>query len=190
MMRRTCEANLSFPACGGGVARAKRVRRRGERWHIPLPARRCAAIHLPRKQGRMVTHILPLMLLAFLAACSRKEPHGWLGYAEGDNALISAPQPGWLAHLAVERGDQVKPGQLLFTLDEPQQAAARDQAAAAIPQIKAQIAQANANLDLTRKNLERQQGLARAHAGVPSTLDQAQASYRQAVDSLSQLQAQ
>jgi len=134
--------------------------------------------------------LLLASLLIFLTGCSRNEGHGWLGYAEGDNAFISAPQAGWLAHLNVERGDHVKPRTLLFTLDDTREAAARDQAAAAIPQIKAQILQAKANLDLTSKTLERQQGLARARAGVPTALDQAQTNYRQAVAALSQFQAQ
>ena len=125
-----------------------------------------------------------------LAACGNNEPQGWLGYAEGDNAFISAPQPGWVAHLAVERGTQVKRGQLLFTLDDTREQAAREQAAAVIPQMKAQIAQAEANLVLMQKNLVRQQGLARQNAGVPTALDAAQASYRQAKDSLAQMQAQ
>ncbi len=130
------------------------------------------------------------LLAIVLSACGRNEQHPWLGYAEGDSALISAPQPGWVARLSVERGDAVRRGQLLFTLDATREAAARDQAAAAIPQIKAQLAQAQANFDYARKTLSRQQGLARAHAGVPAALDQAQASYRQAEASLSQLQAQ
>jgi HlyD family secretion protein len=125
-----------------------------------------------------------------LAACTQQKEHGWLGYAEGDNAFIAAPQAGWLAHLSVERGDPVKPGQLLFTLDDTREAAARDQAAAAIPQIKAQLVQAKANLDYSHVTLARQEGLAHAHAGVPTALDQAKASYRQAVASMAQLQAQ
>ncbi|MBV9571948.1 MAG: HlyD family efflux transporter periplasmic adaptor subunit [Alphaproteobacteria bacterium] len=128
--------------------------------------------------------------LLLLAACGRNEDHGWLGYAEGDNAFISAPQAGWLARQHVERGDQIKPGELLFTLDDTREAAARDQAAAAIPQIRAQLAQAKANFDLARITLARQEGLARAHAGVPSALDQARASFRQAAASMSQLEAQ
>lgn len=131
-----------------------------------------------------------IVTLLLLAACTRSEPHGWLGYAEGDNAFISAPQAGWLARLNVERGDNVNPGWRLFTLDDTREAAARDQAAAAIPQVKAQLAQAKANLDYARITLARQEGLAREHAGVPTALDQAKASYRQAAASLWQLQAQ
>jgi HlyD family secretion protein len=128
--------------------------------------------------------------LLLLAACGKEPPHGWLGYAEGDNAFISPPQAGWIAHLNVERGDTVKPGQVLFTLDDTREAAARDQAAAAIPQIQAQLKQAQANLEYTRVTLARQQGLARARAGVPTALDQAETSYKQAAASVSQLQAQ
>jgi HlyD family secretion protein len=143
-----------------------------------------------RGGGSQWSKTIGAALLLALCSCGQSEPHGWLGYAEGDNAFISAPQPGWLAHLAVERGDLVKRGQLLFTLDDTREQAARDQAAAVLPQMKAQIAQAQANLDFMRKSLARQQGLARANAGVPSALDQAQANYRQAVASLEQLQAQ
>lgn len=134
--------------------------------------------------------VVALAAFILLAACSEHKDHGWLGYAEGDNAFISAPQPGWVAHLKVERGDSIAPGQLLFTLDDTREAAAREQAAAAIPQIKAQLAQAKANLDYADTTLARQQGLARAHAGVPSALDQAQSSYKQAAASMAQLQAQ
>jgi HlyD family secretion protein len=125
-----------------------------------------------------------------LTACSNQQPRGWLGYAEGDNTFISAPQPGWVAHLSVERGTQVHHGQLLFTLDDTREQAARDQAAAAIPQMKAEIAQSEANLVLMKQNLVRQQGLERKHAGVPSALDQAQSNYRQAQAALQQLYAQ
>jgi HlyD family secretion protein len=125
-----------------------------------------------------------------LAACGQSEDHGWLGYTEGDNTLISAPQPGWVAHLRVQRGDVVKPGQLLFTLDDTREAAARNQTAAAIPQVRAQVKQAQANLEYARTTLARQEGLARAKAGVPSALDQARASYKQALASVAQLQAQ
>jgi HlyD family secretion protein len=144
---------------------------------------------LPRKRGRKRPYAAFAIVL-LLAACSAEKPHGWLGYAEGDDAFISPPQAGWLAHLNVARGDMVKPGQRLFTLDDTREAAARDQAAAAIPQIQAQLKQARANLELARITLARQQGLARAHAGVPTALDQAESSYKQAAASVAQFEAQ
>jgi len=143
----------------------------------------------PSLKGR-VGFLLCTGALLLLSACGPSGPQPWLGYAEGDNAFISAPQPGWIAKLAVERGDQVKPGKLLFTLDETKELAARNQAAAAIPQMKAQIAQAEANLEYSRKTLVRQQGLARQGAGVPTALDQARSNFEQAQASLEQMRAQ
>ena len=139
---------------------------------------------------RVATKLLCGVAALLLAGCGNNVPQPWLGYAEGDDAFISAPQAGWVAHLAVERGTQVKRGQLLFTLDDTREAAARDQAAAAIPQMKAAIEQQAANLEYQRKTLERQQGLARQGAGVPTALDQAVSNYQQAQASLAQLQAQ
>jgi HlyD family secretion protein len=131
-----------------------------------------------------------LILALLLAACGEKEDHGWLGYAEGDAVFISAPQAGWVARMDVERGTLVHKGQVLFVLDDTQQQASRDQAAAVLPQIKAQIAQAEATLDLNRKTLDRQIGLAKAHAGVPTALDQSRAAYETSQGVVAQLQAQ
>ncbi|HEY2068322.1 MAG TPA: HlyD family efflux transporter periplasmic adaptor subunit [Rhizomicrobium sp.] len=133
---------------------------------------------------------MALLLCLLLCACGQKTDHGWLGYAEGDSVFISAPQPGWVAKMNIERGTDIHPGQVLFTLDDTQQQASRDQAAAVLPQIVAQIAQAQANLDLARKNLDRQKGLARANAGVPSALDQTVATFQLSQAALAQLQAQ
>ncbi len=45
-----------------------------------------------------------LILPVALAACEEKHDQGWLGYGEGDSAMISAPQAGWVTELKVERG--------------------------------------------------------------------------------------
>ena len=79
---------------------------------------------------------LILSLLLFLPACGQKPNDAWLGYGEGDNAFISAPQPGWVTDLKVERGQTVHLGDMLFTLDSTQQLASRDQAQAALVQAK------------------------------------------------------
>ncbi len=131
-----------------------------------------------------------LLLPLVLCACGKTDDTGWLGYGEGDNAFISAPQPGWVTNVRVQRGQPVHLGDALFALDDTHELAARDQALATIAQAKAQIAQEQANLALTQKTLSRQQGLARAGAGVPTTLDQAQSSYRQSAARITQLQGQ
>lgn len=131
-----------------------------------------------------------LLLPLLLTGCGNDEKHAWLGYAEGDNVFIAAPQAGWIATLKVERGDVVKPGDLLFTLDDTRELAARDQALAMLAQMENLIVQQKANLEYAAKELARQQGLARARAGVPATLDLAQSNYKQAQALYAQTQSQ
>ncbi len=66
-----------------------------------------------------------MLCLFLLAGCGENENHGWLGYVEGEDAFIAAPQAGWVAKLAVERGEEVKRGDLLFSLDDTQTGHAR-----------------------------------------------------------------
>lgn len=131
-----------------------------------------------------------LLALLLLTACGRSDDHYWLGYAEGDNTFISAPQPGWVTGMTVERGSEVKPGQALFALDDTHEKAARDQAIATVAQDNAAIAQEQANLSYTGKELARQSGLARVNAGVPATLDQTLSSHQQSQAHIAQLQGQ
>lgn len=131
-----------------------------------------------------------IVLLLTAAGCAQKKETPWLGYGEGDYALIGAPQSGWMTSLAVERGQTVRRGDLLFTLDTPEQQAGRDQAEASLAQAKASLAQQQANLAYTTRALERQNGLARDSAGVPDTRDQAENNARQSRAQIAQLQAQ
>jgi HlyD family secretion protein len=89
---------------------------------------------------------LPILLLATaaLTACDSQEENVWLGYAEGEEAFIAAPQPGWLTTIDVARGANVSPGDVLFTLDATREIAARDNARAAISAANALIVQAEA----------------------------------------------
>ncbi len=133
---------------------------------------------------------LLLLSLLLLGGCGQSDEQRWLGYAEGDNVFVSAPQAGWVSNMTVNRGDWVEHGKLLFTLDNTHETATRDQALASIAQAEAELAQEQANLQLTAKELTRQAGLARAHAGVPSTYDQALASHQQSEAHIAQLQGQ
>lgn len=133
---------------------------------------------------------LCFLLLLGLAACGQSQNHAWLGYAEGDNVFIAAPQAGWIADMPVERGSAVKPGDLLFRLDDTRERAARDQAQATLSQMQHLMAQQEASLEYAQKELMRQQGLARAHAGVAANLDLAQSNFKQAQALLAQTKAQ
>jgi HlyD family secretion protein len=131
-----------------------------------------------------------LLALLALAGCSNDTDEGWLGYAEGDNAFIAAPQAGWLSSLRVERGSTVHRGDLLFTLDNTAQVAGRDSAVANLQAAKAALVQEEANLNYAQKQLNRQLGLARANAGTPTQLDLARATAQQSQARIGQLKAQ
>ncbi len=131
-----------------------------------------------------------IILCLLLAACGDKQDDAWLGYAEGDNAFIAAPQAGWLARVTVRRGDAVKTGDLLFTLDDTAQAATRDSAIASIALAEGARAQAAANLALTKTELARQARLLAAKAGTAQGYDIAKANFATATAQVTQYDAQ
>jgi HlyD family secretion protein len=108
-------------------------------------------------------------------------PIMWQGYAEADFVKIGPTQQGLLTAVAVTRGDWVEAGAALFTQDDADDRAARDQAAQLLAQGREQlanlrnggkpteIAQAEANLADTRAIFARAiADLARAEAQFPS----------------------
>jgi HlyD family secretion protein len=129
-----------------------------------------------------------------LAACDRADNGHWLGYIEGETALIAPPQAGWLTSIEVVRGAHVKVGQPLFTLDAVREIAARDnarqaisgaeeqarQADAQIAQAKAQQADVESDLDRAQKELARQQMLVQSGASPRRDLESAQAAFESA----------
>jgi HlyD family secretion protein len=141
---------------------------------------------------------------ALLAGCNAREDTGWLGYIEGEAALIAPPQPGWITSVAVTRGAQVHEGDALFTLDAAREIAGRQgaeatiaQARAATAQAQAQIAQtdaqraeADATVTRTQRELQRQQELVRIGASPRRDLEVAQAAYQSAVAARRSVDAQ
>jgi HlyD family secretion protein len=81
-----------------------------------------------------------IALLALLAACDRPSSTGLLGYVEADYVYAAPVSGGRIAEFAVKRGDEVKQGDTLFTLDPTDEAAKRDSAAAALEEAKARLA--------------------------------------------------
>jgi HlyD family secretion protein len=130
---------------------------------------------------------LGLILALVLAGCGQSDNDHWLGYAEGDYAYISAPQAGWVVSIAVQRGDFVSKGQVLFTLDDTSQVAARDTATAEIAQAEGQLVQAKATLDLAQKELVRQTGLLTSHATSQQNYDQAKSTEETAAAQVAQI---
>jgi HlyD family secretion protein len=108
-------------------------------------------------------------------------PVEWQGYADADFVKVGPTQSGLLTAVAVARGDAVAKGALLFTQDETDDRAARDQAAAQLDQAQKQlanlqqggkpteIAQAEANLaDASATLVRTASDLARGEAQLPT----------------------
>ncbi len=131
-----------------------------------------------------------LAMLAMLVGCEQKSNDARLGYGEGDDAFIAAPQPGWVTQMKVQRGQTVRRGDLLFVLDDTQQQAGRDQAAAQLAASKASLEQEKSNLAYARTELDRQNALAKSGAGTPTAHDQAVTNFQQSSAHVSQLEAQ
>lgn len=131
-----------------------------------------------------------LVALLLVAGCARKQDNAWLGYGEGDYAFVSAPQAGWMTNLAIERGQTVRDGELLFTLDTAEQQASRDQAEATLQQARASLTQEQANFNYMQTELARQNRLMEAHAGTQEAFDQAENNAKQSSARIAQLQSQ
>ena len=134
-----------------------------------------------QRAGRpTVRHAMGFLLAAATAGCNDPPQEHLQGYAEGEYVRVASPFAGQLAKLAVKRGDQVKAGEPLFTLEQENEAAQRREAAdrlaraqaqlenlrkakrpTEIDAVRAELAQAEANLKLAEANLKRQEDLYR-----------------------------
>lgn len=143
---------------------------------------------------RWISLLILLFATATLAACDSVEEEFWLGYAEGEEAFIAAPQPGWLTSMDVTRGQDIAVGDVLFTLDATRELAARDNARAAIAAANAMItqagaqaaqavasrAQAQADTVRSEREFERQEGLVEIGATPRREVEQAEATMQSA----------
>lgn len=150
--------------------------------------------------------LIPLVIVALAATAfvfrdrflPQPQGHlGYLGYVEGETALIAAPQAGRLVAVDAEKGADVKPGDRLFALDPAQAQAEVARAEAAvltakavhdnlltgkreeeIAVIRAQIGQAEAGLALAQKEMQRATMLASTGTAARARLDQAEEQQR------------
>lgn len=92
-----------------------------------------------------------VVVLAGLAAGCGEPPRATLqGYVEGEFVRMAAPYAGALETLAVQRGQQVAVGDVLFTLESENEAAARREAGERLANARAQLA----NLEKARRPSE------------------------------------
>src|SRR6266550_5202944 len=140
---------------------------------------------------RIPFQLLAILALGLLSSCDSPKDDYWLGYIEGELALIAPPQPGWITSIDVARGAKIKPGDALFTLDAVRELAAREnanaaiaaakeqasQAASQIAQAQAEQAQVETDIAKNEKELVRQQELVRIGASARRDLETVQAAY-------------
>jgi HlyD family secretion protein len=120
----------------------------------------------------------------------------WQGYAEADYVKVGPVLQGRLTSVRVNRGDEIAAGALLFTQDDVDDLAARDQAARQLAQAKEQLgnllaggkpteilhaqgdlADARATLTRAEADFQRSQKLLSTGYATPQNVDQLRADY-------------
>ncbi|WP_407169654.1 HlyD family secretion protein [Bradyrhizobium sp. ORS 111] len=103
-------------------------------------------------------------LTAVLAGCKDTRDPGFQGWVEADMIFVSPDESGRVIKLNVREGDEVKPGDLLYSVDDDLQ--------------KADLNQSNATLANAQQSYDRAASLRNTGAGTQATLDSAVSSLR------------
>lgn len=142
----------------------------------------------------MRTSIAVLLLLG-LAGCGEREDEPLTGYMEAELILVGAERGGRIESLAVDEGENVKAGQLLFTIDDTLSQTEIDQAVSRVAAAEARAAdvrapiqteadiavleaareRAEAAVQLSSRDFERHRALARRGFVSQARLDEARA---------------
>jgi HlyD family secretion protein len=96
------------------------------------------------KRGMFILPGAAVVMLCLVAGCNStpSAQDTVQGYVEGEFVYISAPLPGRLETLFVQRGAQTKVGDPLFELENVTEKTARDETRLRLAQIRAQVADA------------------------------------------------
>lgn len=157
---------------------------------------------------RMIVFCGTVVLAALLPGCGPADSNVLQGYVEGEFVYIASPFPGALESLNVERGAVVKQGDPLFALESEPEKAARDeserrltQARATLEDVKkgkrpteiesmeAQLKQIRAALELSGKELVRQERLILSNAVSQQDLDRTRSTHDQNRQKIAQIEA-
>ncbi|HVV43379.1 MAG TPA: efflux RND transporter periplasmic adaptor subunit [Nitrobacter sp.] len=105
-----------------------------------------------------------LALAALVAGCGRKAPPGYQGWVEADMIFVSPDEAGRVTRLNVREGDEVKVGELLYSVDDDLQ--------------QADLNQNKATLANARQTYDRAAALSRTGSGTQANLDSAVSTLR------------
>ena len=162
-----------------------------------------------RISGKLLFCVLAVTVFGVLAGCNQPPSDLVQGYVEGEYVYVASPYGGALATLSVRRGVQVNAGDPLFALEQTSEKAAKDEAERKLNQaranledrrkgkrpseiasLRAQLQQAQAALQLSMREVVRQEGLAAVPgAAVELEVDRARSTRDQNQQRVSQLEA-
>ncbi|TWB91228.1 HlyD family secretion protein [Bradyrhizobium macuxiense] len=114
--------------------------------------------------SHMMKLIAAVALAAVLAGCQEKRDPGFQGWVEADMIFVSPDESGRVIKLNVREGDEVKPGDLLYTVDDDLQ--------------RADLNQNNATLANAQQSYDRAASLRGTGAGTQANLDSAVSALR------------
>ncbi|MFQ3452761.1 efflux RND transporter periplasmic adaptor subunit [Bradyrhizobium sp. UFLA01-814] len=114
--------------------------------------------------SRMMKLVTAAVLAATLAGCQEKRDPGFQGWVEADMIFVSPDESGRVIKLNVREGDEVKPGDLLYSVDDDLQ--------------RADLNQNNATLANARQSYDRAASLRGTGAGTQANLDSAVSALR------------
>jgi HlyD family secretion protein len=99
-----------------------------------------------------------------LAGCNERRDPGFQGWVEADMIFVSPDESGRVTKLNVREGDEVKPGQALYSVDDDLQ--------------RADLNQNNATLANAQQTYDRAASLSKTGAGTQANLDSAVSALR------------
>jgi len=154
--------------------------------------------------------VFAVTVVTVLTGCDKVPSDLVQGYVEGEYVYVASPYGGALATLSVRRGMQVNTGDPLFALEQVSEKAARDETERKLNQaranledrrkgkrpseiasLRAQLQQAQAALQLSLREVARQEGLASVPgAAVEVEVDRARSARDQNRQRVSQLEAE
>ncbi len=108
--------------------------------------------------------LMVLLLAAALSGCSEKRDPGFQGWVEADMIFVSPDEFGRVTKLNVREGDEVKAGDLLYSVDDDMQ--------------QADLNQNKATLANAQQTYDRAASLSKTGAGTQATLDSAVSALR------------
>ncbi len=114
--------------------------------------------------SRAIAILAALALAIVLAGCKERRDPGFQGWVEADMIFVSPDETGRVVKLNVREGDEVKTGDLLYSVDDDLQ--------------QADLYQSNATLANAQQVYDRAASLSKTGSGTQATLDSALSALR------------